>query len=107
MVADLHHFDEEQDPDPGQNQSRIWIRIKVKTGSAHINVMRIRNPANVGERKGKNFKIYIGNTLLNAVFEIHKTSSTLPLSSTVKYKMALYSRLSVVRLSTDRDVIFS
>ncbi len=46
MVADSHHFDEEQDPDPDphlrekldldSSQNRIPIRIKV---------MRIRNPA--------------------------------------------------------------
>ncbi len=54
MVADLHHFDEEQDPDPGQNQSLIWIRIKVQTGiRIHINVLRIHNSENLCERKGK------------------------------------------------------
>jgi hypothetical protein len=54
VVADLHHFDEEQDPDPGQNQSLIWIRLKVKTGiRIHINVLRMHNSENLCERKGK------------------------------------------------------
>jgi hypothetical protein len=52
VVADWHHFDEEQDPGPElsrikvktriririEAKSRIWIRIRIK-------VMRIRNPA--------------------------------------------------------------
>jgi hypothetical protein len=40
LVADLHHFDEEQDPDPDfiEVKSQIRIRIKAKRG------MRIWNP---------------------------------------------------------------
>ncbi len=33
MVADLYHFDEEQDPDPNQSQ-KSDLRIKVKGGIA-------------------------------------------------------------------------
>ncbi len=32
VVADWHHFDEEQDPDPHQSESRVRIHIKVKRG---------------------------------------------------------------------------
>ncbi len=34
LIADLHHFDEEQNPDPHQVKGRIRIRIKAKKRSS-------------------------------------------------------------------------
>jgi hypothetical protein len=41
-VADVHHYDEEQDPDPDCNGC-IWIRIKMKGGIRKTALHRIEN----------------------------------------------------------------
>ncbi len=42
-VADVHHYDEEQDPDSNQSNGRIWIRIKLKGGIRKTALHSIEN----------------------------------------------------------------
>jgi hypothetical protein len=71
VVADLHHFDEEQDPDPDRINvnSRILIHIKAKRGSGSApTVYQLITEMKREERGNKNLHIEI------TVFELTITT---------------------------------